>query len=95
MRRDRQDLRRQLAALAAAQSGCFTAKQALGVGYTYQAQKYDAATIALDVAADTGDVEFPATPCSTNPCRPWAGWRVASQDGLLESNCQDRRAIQP
>ncbi len=42
MRRDRQDLRRQLAALAAAQSGYFTAKQALGVGYSYQAQKYHA-----------------------------------------------------
>ncbi len=42
MRRDRQDLRRQLAALAATQSGYFTAKQALGVGYTYQAQKYHA-----------------------------------------------------
>jgi predicted transcriptional regulator of viral defense system len=40
MRRDRQDLRRQLAALAAAQSGYFTAAQALEVGYSYQAQKY-------------------------------------------------------
>lgn len=42
MQRDRQDLRRQLAALAAAQSGYFTAKQALSVGYSYQAQKYHA-----------------------------------------------------
>ncbi len=42
MRRDRQDLRRQLAAVASAQSGYFTAKQALGVGYSYQAQKYHA-----------------------------------------------------
>jgi predicted transcriptional regulator of viral defense system len=40
--RDRQNLRRQLATLAAAQSGYFTAKQALGVGYSYQAQKYHA-----------------------------------------------------
>lgn len=42
MVRDRRDLRRQLAALAAAQSGYFTAKQALSVGYSYQAQKYHA-----------------------------------------------------
>ncbi len=42
MQRDRQDLRRQLATLAAAQSGYFTAKQALSVGYSYQAQKYHA-----------------------------------------------------
>lgn len=42
MGRDRQDLRRRLAVLAATQSGYFTAKQALGVGYSYQAQKYHA-----------------------------------------------------
>lgn len=40
MQRDRQDLRRELTAIAAAQSGYFTAKQALSVGYSYQAQKY-------------------------------------------------------
>lgn len=42
MRRDRMKLRRQLTALVAAQSGYFTAKQALEVGYSYQAQKYHA-----------------------------------------------------
>jgi predicted transcriptional regulator of viral defense system len=36
----RQDLRRALFALAAGQSGYFTAAQALGVGYTYAAQKF-------------------------------------------------------
>jgi predicted transcriptional regulator of viral defense system len=37
---DRQDLRRRLAAIAAEQSGHFTAAQALSVGYSYQAQKF-------------------------------------------------------
>jgi len=39
---DRQDLRRRLAALAATQSGHFTASQALAVGYSYQSQKFHA-----------------------------------------------------
>ena len=39
---DRQDLRRRLAVLAAAQSGYFTAAQALALGYSYQAQKFHA-----------------------------------------------------
>lgn len=39
---DRQDLRRRLAALAAGQSGYFTAAQALSVGYSYQGQKFHA-----------------------------------------------------
>jgi predicted transcriptional regulator of viral defense system len=39
---DRQDLRRRLAALAAQQSGYFTAAQALKLGYSYQAQKFHA-----------------------------------------------------
>jgi predicted transcriptional regulator of viral defense system len=39
---DRQDLRRRLTAIAAAQSGYFTAAQALSVGYSYQAQKFHA-----------------------------------------------------
>ncbi len=39
---DRQDLRRQLAALATGQSGYFTAAQALSVGYSYPAQKFHA-----------------------------------------------------
>ncbi len=42
MKRDRRDLHRQLAALVATQSGYFTAKQALEIGYSYQAQKYHA-----------------------------------------------------
>ncbi len=37
---DRQDLRRRLAALAATQSGYFTAAQALKVGYSYPNQKF-------------------------------------------------------
>lgn len=36
----RQDLRQSLQRLAFEQSGYFTAQQALGVGYSYQAQKY-------------------------------------------------------
>lgn len=39
---DRQDLRRRLAAVAATQSGYFTAAQARSVGYSYQAQKFHA-----------------------------------------------------
>lgn len=37
---DRQNLRRRLAAVAAMQSGYFSAAQALGAGYSYQAQKF-------------------------------------------------------
>ena len=40
MTRARQDLRRALNAVAFHQAGYFTAAQALGVGYSYQAQKY-------------------------------------------------------
>jgi predicted transcriptional regulator of viral defense system len=39
---DRTDLRRRLLALAATQSGYFTAAQALEVGYSYPAQRYHA-----------------------------------------------------
>lgn len=39
---DRRDLRRRLVAVAATQSGHFTASQALSVGYSYQAQKFHA-----------------------------------------------------
>jgi predicted transcriptional regulator of viral defense system len=39
---DRQDLRRRLAAVAAEQSGHFTAAQARSIGYSYQAQKFHA-----------------------------------------------------
>jgi predicted transcriptional regulator of viral defense system len=39
---DRSDLRRRLTALAARQSGYFTAAQALEVGYAYPAQRYHA-----------------------------------------------------
>jgi predicted transcriptional regulator of viral defense system len=39
---DRRDLRRRLVAVAATQSGHFTAAQALSVGYSYQAQKFHA-----------------------------------------------------
>ncbi|CAJ1508119.1 type IV toxin-antitoxin system AbiEi family antitoxin domain-containing protein [[Mycobacterium] holstebronense] len=37
---DRRDLRRRLLSLAAGQAGYFTAAQAKGVGYSYQAQAY-------------------------------------------------------
>lgn len=40
--RDRLDLRRRLSAVAAQQSGYFTAAQALEAGYSYPAQKYNA-----------------------------------------------------
>ncbi len=40
--RDRLDLRRRLIGVAATQSGYFTAAQALEVGYSYPAQKYNA-----------------------------------------------------
>ena len=39
---DRQDLRRRLTALAATQSGYFTAGQALKIGYSYPNQKFHA-----------------------------------------------------
>lgn len=39
---DRSDLRRRLAALAARQSGYFTAAQALNLGYAYPTQRYHA-----------------------------------------------------
>ena len=40
---DRRDLRRRLFALAAEQGGYFTAAQAKGIGYSYQAQAYNVA----------------------------------------------------
>jgi predicted transcriptional regulator of viral defense system len=40
VRADRQDLRKRLAELARQQSGYFTAKQALALGYRYQTQKF-------------------------------------------------------
>jgi len=40
--RDRRELRRRLLALAARQSGLFTAAQALAAGYSYPAQRYHA-----------------------------------------------------
>ena len=42
MPRDRQDLRRRLTAVAASQSGYFSAAQARGAGYSDSAQKYHA-----------------------------------------------------
>ncbi len=42
MVRDMRDLRRALVGLAATQAGHFTAKQALGLGYSYPAQKHHA-----------------------------------------------------
>ena len=57
----RQDLRRALNAWAFHQAGYFTAAQALGVGYSYQAQKYHADT-GNWVRVDRGIFRLPGWP---------------------------------
>jgi predicted transcriptional regulator of viral defense system len=62
---DRQALRQALYRLAAGQAGFFTAAQALGLGYSYQAQKYH-----VDhgnwVRVDRGIFRIPEWPSSVN-----------------------------
>lgn len=66
-----QDLRRQLQELAFAQSGYFTAAQAVSVGYTYQSQKYH-----VDhgnwLRVDRGLFRLPGWP--SHPEDPYARW---------------------
>ncbi len=58
---DRTDLRRRLLAIAARQSGYFTAAQALDVGYSYPAQRYHAKR-GNWLRVDRGIFRFPEWP---------------------------------
>lgn len=71
----RQDLRQRLNALAFAQAGYFTAAQAKGVGYTYQAQKYHA-DHGNWVRVDRGLFRLPGWP--STPADTFARWTVWS-----------------
>lgn len=82
-----QDLRRQLHELAFVQAGYFTAAQALGLGYSYQAQKYH-----VDhgnwVRVDRGLFRLPGWPSSSDDSFTrwtlWSGHRgVVSHDSAL------------
>lgn len=84
---DRQDLRRALHALAFGQAGYFTAAQARGVGYSYQAQKYH-----VDhgnwVRVDRGLFRLPEWPAETTDSLVlwslWSGGRgIVSHESAL------------
>ncbi len=75
MVRNRQDLRRQVEALAFAQAGYFTAAQALEAGYSYQAQKYHA-DAGNWVRVDRGLFRLPAWP--SRPDDPYVMWTLWS-----------------
>ncbi len=83
----RQDLRRALNALAFGQAGYFTAAQALGVGYSYQAQKHHADT-GNWVRVDRGLFRLPEWPTGPDDTYVrwclWSGQRgVVSHDSAL------------
>ncbi|MCL2784309.1 MAG: hypothetical protein FWD55_02515 [Propionibacteriaceae bacterium] len=81
MIRNRQDLRRQLEALAFNQAGYFTAAQALDVGYTYQAQRYHATT-GNWVRVDRGLFRLPHWPSA--PEDEYVRWTLWSRSlGVL------------
>lgn len=70
-----QDLRRQLHELAFAQSGYFTAAQAVAIGYTYQSQKYHA-DHGNWLRVDRGLFRLPGWPSHAED--PYARWTVWS-----------------
>lgn len=88
MPRSRQELRRELDALAFTQAGYFTAAQALRIGYSYQAQRYHA-DAGNWVRVDRGLFRLPGW-----PSRPddqyvrwtlWSGGRgVVSHESALQ-----------
>src|SRR5712691_11876098 len=74
---DRTDLRRRLLAIAARQSGYFTAAQALDAGYSYPAQGYHAKR-GNWLRVDRGIYRFPEWP--TGPREDLVRWSLWSRD---------------
>jgi predicted transcriptional regulator of viral defense system len=84
---DRTDLRRRLLAIAARQSGYFTAAQALDAGYSYPAQRYHAKR-GNWLRVDRGIYRFPEWPTgSREDLVRWSLWSrsraVVSHDTAL------------
>ncbi len=85
--RDRLDLRRRLIALAASQSGYFTAAQALAAGYSYAGQRYHAHR-GNWLRVDRGIYRLPEWPATAHEdLVRWSLWSrgraVASHDTAL------------
>jgi predicted transcriptional regulator of viral defense system len=88
MVRSRQDLRRQLEALAFNQAGYFTAAQASEIGYSYQAQKYHVDS-GNWVRVDRGLFRLPSWPSTPEDqyvvWTLWSGGRgVISHESALQ-----------
>ena len=95
--RDRLDLRRRLIALAASQSGYFTAAQALAAGYSYAGQRYHAHR-GNWLRVDRGIYRLPEWPATAHEdLVRWALWSrgraVASHDTAL--SVYDREVLRP
>jgi predicted transcriptional regulator of viral defense system len=80
---DRTDLRRRLLAIAARQSGYFTAAQALDAGYSYPAQRYHAKR-GNWLRVDRGIYRFPEWP--TGPREDLVRWSLWSRDRAVVSH---------
>src|SRR6266568_2561037 len=80
---DRTDLRRRLLAIAARQSGYFTAAQALDAGYSYPAQGYHAKR-GNWLRVDRGIYRLPEWP--TGPREDLVRWSLWSRDRAVVSH---------
>ncbi len=80
---DRTDLRRRLLAIAARQSGYFTAGQALDAGYSYPAQRYHAQR-GNWLRVDRGIYRLPEWP--TGPREDLVRWSLWSRGRAVVSN---------
>lgn len=80
---DRTDLRRRLLAIAARQSGYFTAAQALDAGYSYPAQRYHAKR-GNWLHVDRGIYRFPEWP--TGPRDDLVRWSLWSRGRAVVSH---------
>jgi predicted transcriptional regulator of viral defense system len=80
---DRTDLRRRLLAIAARQSGYFTAAQALEAGYSYPAQRYHAKR-GNWLRVDRGIYRFPEWP--TGPRDDLVRWSLWSRGRAVVSH---------
>lgn len=80
---DRTDLRRRLLAIAARQSGYFTAAQALDAGYSYPAQRYHAKR-GNWLRVDRGIYRFPEWP--TGPREDLVRWSLWSRGRAVVSH---------
>jgi predicted transcriptional regulator of viral defense system len=81
--RDRQELRKSLAQIAAAQSGYFTAAQALRIGYSYPAQRYHAER-GNWLRVDRGIFRLPEWPAG--PHEDLVRWTLWSRERAIVSH---------